>query len=117
VPPAPPRRLKTLGLIVSPSRELLGRILPGTVMLLVLLLGVAKLRVGLSDRKPAEILARLCLSALVIACSFFFSRLHRSRRGDRALERLHVEHAGLLPLFRLAAVPGLRLGRLYPCGS
>jgi uncharacterized protein (TIGR04222 family) len=52
VPSAIPARLKELGLIVPDGQALLGRVVPGSLLLPVLVLGCVKIAVGLSQGNP-----------------------------------------------------------------
>lgn len=88
-------RLKSLGLIVSGERELLGRVLPVLVVLSVPLFGVVKILVGLSRDKPVGYLVIGCIIGAIIAFAAFGRPLLRSWEGDQVLERMKAEKAHL----------------------
>ncbi|AGA30603.1 TIGR04222 domain-containing membrane protein [Singulisphaera acidiphila] len=88
-------RLDMLGLLMNHEPVWgapLWRTLP---ILAVLLLGLAKIKVGLSRDKPITFLLFLCLVTMRIEIGFVCGRPHRSRWGDHVLKHLRRQNGAL----------------------
>jgi uncharacterized protein (TIGR04222 family) len=88
-------QLKERGLIPADDRWRTARTLSALVMVAVLLLGVAKIFVGISRNRPVGFLVFLCIIAGIITLAVYNSRPARTRLGDQALEQLRGESAAL----------------------
>ncbi len=87
-------RLVSAGLVLSPSQDLVARILPAVVVTCVLALGIAKICVGIYRDRPVGFLVILCLVTAWVAMAFCKSP-HRTRRGDKAMAKLKQSNAAL----------------------
>jgi uncharacterized protein (TIGR04222 family) len=88
-------RPRALGLLVSDERAVLGRLLPTLLILGVAGFGFIKILVGMGRHKPVGFLVGLSIVTVVVAFTGFARRLHRTWRGDLALEQLKVRNAAL----------------------
>ena len=88
-------QFKQGGLTPSDDRWRMARTLSGLVMLAVLLLGVAKIFVGISRHRPVGFLVFLCVIAGIITLVVYNSRPARTRLGDQTLKQLRGESAAL----------------------
>ena len=88
-------QLKEWGLIPADDRWRTARMVAALVMLAVLLLGVAKIFVGISRHRPVSFLVFLCIVAGIITLVVCNSRPARTRLGDQTLEQLRGESAAL----------------------
>ena len=88
-------RLTTMGLLVSESRELGTRAVTILLVLATCLFGLAKVSVGHDRHRPVGLLVFLVLASGVAGIVALGRKLGRSRRGDRALERLRHEYHDL----------------------
>jgi uncharacterized protein (TIGR04222 family) len=105
----PARDLKPLGLAGAPiAAEINDRLiqrgllqagpptvraaLASLVMAAPLLLGVAKIAVGLSRGRPVEILIALCIFTFVAALAFLFARSRLTTAGRVTLDSLQAKH-------------------------
>jgi uncharacterized protein (TIGR04222 family) len=88
-------QLKDGGLIPADSRWQMARMVSVLVMLAVLLLGVAKIFIGISRNRPVGFLIFLCIIAGIITLVVYNSRPARTRLGNQALEQLRGESAAL----------------------
>jgi uncharacterized protein (TIGR04222 family) len=88
------QHLFDLGLLVGDYRAWAARVLPSILILTVGLFGMVKIVIGLSRGRPVELLVALSVLSLLVS-SMFRTRVHRSRRGDRALAQLQLENAPL----------------------
>jgi uncharacterized protein (TIGR04222 family) len=88
-------QLKERGLIPADSRWQTARTVSALIMLAVLLLGVAKILVGVSRNRPVGFLNLLCIITGIIMVVVYKSRPARTRLGDQALEQLRDESAAL----------------------
>jgi len=86
--------LEELGLLETTDSANSARWCPGLLMALVLLLGVAKIAIGLSRGRPILILVFLCIAAGIAMVSFF-KRPFRTKRGERVLEEVRESHLEL----------------------
>ena len=89
------RRLQDLELLVSEDRSWQARLIPLFVVLSVVFFGVLKIFVGLSRDRPVIFLVIFCIISVVVAFVGFGRAVRRSRRGDRALDRLRKSNAAL----------------------
>src|SRR5262249_49310671 len=89
------RRLQDLELLVTEDRSWQARLIPLLVVLSVVFFGVLKVFVGLSRDRPVIFLVIFCIISVVVAFVGFGRAVHRSRRGDRVLERLRKRNAAL----------------------
>jgi uncharacterized protein (TIGR04222 family) len=89
------RRLQATGLIVADdvNQTALWRSL--AVLILVVALGVAKMLVGVERGRPVGFLFMACLASCVIGLAVFGRPLHRTRRGDLALDYLRTKYGRL----------------------
>ena len=101
-------RLVDLGLWVPPSRDRLARAVGGIAVVAAVAVGLSKLFVGLGRARPVLFLGLLLIAAAVGGVWLLFRPLGRTRRGDRALERLRHEHQ------RLVLKPGELGGEQVP---
>jgi uncharacterized protein (TIGR04222 family) len=88
------KRLQNLGLLVNSRQAKVVKWLPALPVFAVLILGIAKIMVGISRGKPVGFLIMLC----IITAIFGFCLLvkpHRSRYGDRTLTNLQARHENL----------------------
>lgn len=90
-----PTRLKALGLVINEEQKARAQTLPVIIMVMVLLFGAIKVLVGLSRNRPVGFLFVLCGLTALIAFLFYKSPPHRTKDGDRTLERLKRENAAL----------------------
>lgn len=88
-------RLKEMGLLISDKRWSVVRTIPTLVMVAVLVLGFAKIVVGVSRNRPVGFLVFLCFIALIIALMFLNQRPETGLRGQMALKELRAENAAL----------------------
>lgn len=88
-------RLIMLGLLVEDGQAWIVRLLPTLPLLAVLLLGLAKVQVGLVRGKPISFLVALCLITTLIGVGFMVVRPFRSRWGEEVLQHLRRENAAL----------------------
>jgi uncharacterized protein (TIGR04222 family) len=88
-------RPRALGLLVDEEKAFLGRALPTLLVLGVAGFGFIKILVGMSRHRPVGFLAVLCIVTVVVAFAGFARRVHRTWRGDLALEQLKVRNAAL----------------------
>lgn len=88
-------RLNMLGLLMNHEPVWGAPLLRTLPILAVLLLGLAKIQVGLSRDKPITFLIGLCLVTMLIEIGFVFVRPHQSRWGDHVLKRLRRQNAAL----------------------
>jgi uncharacterized protein (TIGR04222 family) len=88
-------RSRALGLLVTEERAALGRLLPTLLVLGVAGFGAIKILVGMGRQRPVGFLTVLCIGTVVVAFAGFARRLHRSWRGDLALEQFKVRNAAL----------------------
>ncbi|SIO13210.1 TIGR04222 domain-containing protein [Singulisphaera sp. GP187] len=89
------KRLVMLGLLLDNGPARIARWLPTLPLLAVLLLGLAKIQVGLARGKPVSYLVALCLVTALVGIGFGFVRPCRSRRGDSVLKQLRRQNAAL----------------------
>lgn len=86
-------RLRQLGLLLDTQSALRAAWLPALLPGLVLLMGVAKVYIGIQRDRPVGFLVMLCLVALVVTLFFALRLPSRSRAGDQAIAGLHLQHA------------------------
>jgi uncharacterized protein (TIGR04222 family) len=89
----PLRALVTRGLLLAPADAAKAALQPVLPLALVLLLGLAKIAVGLSRDKPIGILAFLCAVTGAIVLITAFKRPQRTRAGDALLRELNERYA------------------------
>jgi uncharacterized protein (TIGR04222 family) len=88
-------RLCQSNLALTPNQVKTVRIVPAFLVGLVFVLGIVKTGVGISRNKPVFLLILLCLIAILITSWFAFKVIHRSRAGDRLLNRLRDRNVAL----------------------
>jgi uncharacterized protein (TIGR04222 family) len=88
-------RLQSLGLVVTDSQAAGARLLPALLVLAVMLLGVAKIVVGVERNRPVGFLVMLSAIPLVAMIFFIASVPVRTRRGDAVLARMKRQNAAL----------------------
>jgi uncharacterized protein (TIGR04222 family) len=89
------RKLMGLGLLSPESGQWAPRVVPALVLLAVLILGLAKVVVGISRDRPVGFLVTLCL---LVSGGIFWLLVTGPRRsllGDTVLERLRAANSGL----------------------
>ena len=88
-------QLQQWGLIPDDQHWLTARTVSGLLMLALLLLGVAKVFVGVSRNRPVGFLILLCIVTGIITLVVINSRPARTRLGEQALTQLRGESAAL----------------------
>jgi uncharacterized protein (TIGR04222 family) len=88
-------RPRALGLILSEDQAMLARLLTTAPLVLVLLLGVAKVFVGISRGKSTEFLVFLCIGTAILAFLIFKWKPLRTVRGTFALSKLKEKNTAL----------------------
>ena len=88
-------RLIGLGLVVADGQAWATRFASSAAVLAVLALGMMKISVGMTRHRPVGFLVILCAMTAVIGLALLVVRPHRSRYGDRELDRLRRENAAL----------------------
>jgi uncharacterized protein (TIGR04222 family) len=88
-------RPRALGLLVAEDRAVLGRVVPTLLIFAVAGFGLIKVLVGMARHKPVGILVLLCIGTAAVALAGFARRLHRTWRGDVALERWKIKNSAL----------------------
>jgi uncharacterized membrane protein len=61
----------------------------------VLLLGIAKIIVGIFRHKPVGFLVILCIATALVGCFLLAKKNYRSRYGDRILNQLQTKYSEL----------------------
>jgi uncharacterized protein (TIGR04222 family) len=89
------RRLKNAGLLVSDAVNGRARRRSLPLVLAVPALGVVKVFVGLERNRPVAFLVAACLMSLIIGLAAFGRRLHRTRRGESALDYLRTKYGAM----------------------
>jgi uncharacterized protein (TIGR04222 family) len=96
VDPEPFReKLTALGMLIDPNKIWIIQLSSAFIMFMVLLLGAAKILIGISREKPVGFLIVLCLITLIIGGLFLSIKPSRSRFGDIFLSHLHSQNSGL----------------------
>lgn len=95
-------RLEARELWMTPQRFAAARFRPPLVVGAAVLLGVAKIIIGILRERPVVFLVALCLVGLVVTLCLLGTLGQRTRRGDRVLELLRLRNAAL----RAAAARG-----------
>ncbi|MDG2618080.1 TIGR04222 domain-containing membrane protein [Thermoleptolyngbya sichuanensis XZ-Cy5] len=90
-------RLQALGLALSPAQAAKARLYPALLLLLPLLLGIAKVLVGLSRGRPVGFLLMMIVVWLVVIAIFQLPPLS-SRYGERALQQIRATHQSAMTL-------------------
>jgi len=85
-------KLRRLGLLLEPRQALRAALLPAALPGLVLLLGLAKIYVGLERGRPVAFLMLLCIGVAIITALFALRVPTRSRQGDRVVGTLGKQH-------------------------
>jgi uncharacterized protein (TIGR04222 family) len=88
-------RLQDLKLVVDDGRALAARTVPLLLMLALAGFGAVKILVGLGRNKPVLFLAMFCAATVLVSLVVFARRPHRTRHGDRVLDRLKKQHSAL----------------------
>ena len=104
-------RLRSLGLIESAGRSWTIRLVSTAPMIVLLAFGAAKIHIGLVRDRPVGLLLLLCAIVAVAGIVAFCLPIHRTPKGDRALERLQSSHAalGVTGTTRASALEGSEL--------
>jgi uncharacterized protein (TIGR04222 family) len=89
------RRLRERGLLMRDDDAWKPRAIPGSLFLLLLLFGLAKIGIGVSRDRPVTLLAVLCVLTAGMAALHWVRTPERSRRGDRALDVLKLRNVAL----------------------
>lgn len=87
-------RLKEGGFLVNASQAKIVQRWPSLSMAMVLLLGIAKIFVGISRQKPIGFLIILCIITAIFALGFLI-KPYRSRYGDSTLNNLQAQYYNL----------------------
>ncbi|HIK42466.1 TIGR04222 domain-containing membrane protein, partial [Thermoleptolyngbya sp. M55_K2018_002] len=90
-------RLQELGLALSSAQAAKARLYPTLLLLLPLLLGIAKVLVGLSRGRPVGFLLMMIVVWLAVIAIFQLPPLS-SRYGDRALQQIRATHQSAMTL-------------------
>jgi uncharacterized protein (TIGR04222 family) len=88
-------RLKIMGLVLSDGRWRAARWIPTLIIAAVLLLGLAKIYVGMSRHRPVSLLVILSMITAVIALVFFLARPRATPLGEHVLLQLKLDNAAL----------------------
>lgn len=88
------RRLTEQGLLVADPTGF-AYLAPLAIMTVVVVLGAAKIAVGIARDRPVSVLVILCAASVCLAVFAFGRKLHRSIRGDIALDRLRRNNSPL----------------------
>ena len=91
-------RLQDLGLLVNSSQPKVVQWLPALPVFAVLLVGSAKIMVGISRHKPVGSVLMLCFLTAIHGFYLLvppYSRSHRSHYGDHTLKNLQARHQNL----------------------
>jgi uncharacterized protein (TIGR04222 family) len=86
--------LKERGLVVADAAAKSAILLPLTIALIAIAIGVIKILVGVSRDRPVGFLIVLCVLSLVISLIAFARRPLRSHYGDAVLKQLQERHTG-----------------------
>jgi uncharacterized protein (TIGR04222 family) len=89
------QRLRSADMALSRAQAAKVRLFPAGLILLVLLIGIAKIQVGLSRHRPVEILVILCVLTAVAALIFAVMPAYRTRAGDRVLKAMRHANSAL----------------------
>ncbi|HJU69040.1 MAG TPA: TIGR04222 domain-containing membrane protein [Gemmatimonadaceae bacterium] len=89
------RKLMDLGLLIPERASWMPRVIPALVLVAVLLLGIAKIMIGVSRDRPVGFLVGLCLLVAGGATWLLVAGPQRSLLGDKVLDRLRSANAGL----------------------
>ena len=89
------RKLMELGLLIPESSAWVPRVVPALVLVAVLLLGLAKMAVGISRDRPVGFLVALCMLVAGGAAWLLTAGPRRSLLGDNVLDQLRLANAGL----------------------
>jgi uncharacterized protein (TIGR04222 family) len=81
-------KLRGLGLIVSEGRDVMVRTLSLAGPLLLAFAGGVKVLIGISRDRPVGLLIAAIAVSIIAAVAMFGRKIHRTARGDRALEIL-----------------------------
>lgn len=87
-------RLQNLGLLVNADQTKAVQFISPLPIFAVLLLGIAKIGVGISRHKPVGFLVILCIITAIVGF-VALQKPHRSRYGDRTLINLQAKHQNL----------------------
>lgn len=87
--------LRSLGLAPTESSMWQVRFVPAMLTGAVLLLGIAKIMVGLARNRPVGFLVILCLITVAIAIGFMSMPIYCTRAGGRVLDRLRSANQAL----------------------
>src|SRR5262249_16876522 len=88
-------RLQDLKLVVDDGCVVAARTVPLLLMLALAGFGALKILIGISRDKPVTFLLMLCALTVIVALGVFLRRPHRTRHGDRVLDRLKKQHSAL----------------------
>lgn len=87
------QKLQRLGLLLDHAQARRAALIPACIPASVLLLGLAKISVGIQRERPIGFLVVLCVVMLVITMTFALRMPKRSLAGDRAVADLNRWHA------------------------
>jgi len=85
-----------------PERALLARLVPALLMAMVLVLGIAKVIVGISRNRPVIFLVFLCIATMILVAVFGKLPAVRTRSGDRLMASLRRRNSALQATARSA---------------
>jgi uncharacterized protein (TIGR04222 family) len=89
------KHLQSLGLLMNSSQAQGVRRLSARPIFAVLLLGIAKIIVGISQHKPVGFLVILCIATAIVGNFLLAQKNYRSRYGDRILNQLQTKYSEL----------------------
>jgi uncharacterized protein (TIGR04222 family) len=95
-------RLEAAGLVPSSSKSIQLRLAPAALVLPALLIGIAKIGVGIMRGRPVGILVFFCLLTVVVMLLFLSRTAYRTRAGSKVLRRLRKSNAALATSARTA---------------
>jgi uncharacterized protein (TIGR04222 family) len=102
-------KLKSENLIVSQSQDVMGRLFPVLITMIVPLLSIHRIAYGLSQEKPTGLLIFGCIVGLILTFVFFGQRLFRTWKGDRILNQMKQDNSELSNLANQDKLTGMNL--------
>jgi uncharacterized protein (TIGR04222 family) len=88
-------RLSTAGLAPTAAQSARVRLASAATVLPALLIGAAKIGVGISRNRPVAFLVMLCFLAAVLMLVLLFKPVYRTRAGSRVLAQLRSANSAL----------------------
>jgi uncharacterized protein (TIGR04222 family) len=88
-------RPKALGLVLSDEQAWTARFVPALLIVSAPAFGIIKIIIGITRNRPVGFLIILCIISAFLANRFFVASIHRTKRGDQALEQIYEQNAAL----------------------